>query len=146
MLAQEYFTKDEIIETLKNAKDYSEDDFYDLCEDMFHRDVYIRGTHEAYEALDTYTNDEELDGYKIALKGRVLEGRVGAGALVDRYELDQYAHMLTSEFDDEKVATMVEYIRGKTLFNKALDKAGLTIVDKPTKENLKKFIEAAKRL
>lgn len=146
MLAQEYFTKDEIIETLKNAKDYSEDDFYDLCEAMFHRDVYIRGAHEAYEALDTYTNDEELDGYKIALKGRVLEGRVGAGALVDRYELDQYCHSLTPMFDYEKIASMVEYIRGKTLFNKALDKAGLTIVDKTTEENLEKFIEAAKRL
>lgn len=146
MLAQEYFTKDEIIEKLKKAEDYSEDDFYDLCEAIFHRDDYITDPHEAYEALDTYTNDKELDGYKIALKGRVLEGRVGAGALVDRYELDQYCHLLTPMFDYKKIASMVEYIRGKTLFNKALDKAKLTIVDKTTEENLEKFIEAAKRL
>lgn len=144
MLSQEYFTKDEIIETLKSAKDYSEDDFYDLCEAMFHRDDYIRGTHEASEALETYTNDKELDdGYETGLKGKT-----GAIVLVDRYELDQFAHIMTSLCKDEdvKIASMVEYIRGKTLFNKALDKAKLSIVDKPTKENVKKFIEAAKRL
>lgn len=140
-MLERYFTKDEITENLKNAKDYSEDDFYDLCEVMFHRDAYIRGAHEAYEALDTYTNDEELDGYETG-----LEGRVGAAVLVERYELDQYCNPLTSMFDYEKIASVVEYIRGKILFNKALKKASLTIVDKTTEENLQKFIEAAKRL
>lgn len=145
MSEQEYFTKDEIIETLKNAEDYSAYDFYDLFEAMFHKDYYITGTHEANEAneaLETYTNDEELDGYKTD-----LEGKVGAVVLAERFELDQFGSILTPLYDEpEKLATMVEYIRGNTLFKEALNKANIDMFEETTEENLKKFIEAAKRL
>lgn len=41
---------------------------------------------------------------------------------------------------------MVEYIRGEVLFTEALSKAGLTMDSEASEENLKKFIEAAKKL
>lgn len=141
MVENEYFAKDEIIETMKNAEDYSENDFYDLCEAMFNRD-YITGKHEASEALATYANDEELDGYETA-----LEGEVGAAVLVERYELDQFASIRTPLFNEpEKLANRVEYIRGERLFNKALNKANLYTFEETTEENLAKFAKAVEDL
>lgn len=142
MLVKDYFTKDEIVEIMQNANEYLANDFYDLCESLFTRDDYIIDTHEASEALETYKNDEELDGYKINLKGTV-----GAIVLVERYELDQLGILLTPLFSEpEKLANRVEYIRGKRLFYKALSKADIDLFEAPTEENLKQFIEAAKKL
>ena len=141
MLTNEYFTKDEIIETLQSARDYDVDDFYDLFQAMFNSDYYIIGTYEASQALEAYKNDEELDGYKTK-----LDGEVGAIVLVERYGLDQFGEVSTQLDNPEELANMVEYIRGETLFNEALNKAGLDMDSETTKQNIKKFIEAAKRL
>lgn len=142
MLVNDYFTKDEIIETMQNAKEYIAHDFYDLCEAMFNRDYYSIDTHEAAQALETYKNDKKLDGYKTN-----LDGTIGAMVLVERYELDQFGNILTSLFDEpEKLADRVEYIRGKRLFNEALKKADIDLFEAPTEESLKKFIEATKEL
>lgn len=142
MLVNDYFTKDEIIETMQNAKEYIANDFYDLCEAMFNRDYYIIDTHEASEALETYKNDKKLDGYKTK-----LDGTIGAMVLVERYELDQFGSILTPLFNEpEKIADRIEYIRGKRLFNETLNKADIDMFEATTKENLKKFIEATKKL
>ena len=141
MLVNKYFTKDEIIETMENAEEYGESNFDSLFEAMFNRDYYIIGTYEASEALGTYKNDERLDGYKTN-----LDGLTGAAVLVERYELNQCGNILTPLDDPEKLANMVEYIRGETLFDEALNKANIDMFEAPTKENLEKFIEAAKKL
>ena len=137
MLEQEYFTKEEIIETLKNAEDYDVNDFDELFDSMFNNDYYIIGTYKAAEALETFKNDEKLDGYETS-----LNGVFGAIELVKQYDLDQFGEVLTSLEDPEKLANMVEYIRGETLFNEALYKAGLTMDSEATQENIKKFIAA----
>ena len=141
MLKNEYFTKDEIIEAMENAEEYSADDFDELLSDLFDGDYYIIGTYEASEALATYKNDEELDGYKTD-----LDGVFGAIELVKQYELEQFGEVFTPLEDPEKLASGVEYIRGENLFNEALNKAGLDMDSETTEENLKKFVEAAKRL
>ena len=141
MLTNEYFTKDEIIETMQNAEDYSADDFDELFDYMFNSDYYIIGTYEASKALETYKNDEKLDGYETA-----LNGVFGAIELVKQYESDQFGDAYTPLDNPEQVANMVEYIRCETLFDEALNKADLTIVSEATEQNTQKFIEAAKRL
>lgn len=141
MLEHEYFTKDEIIKTMKNAEEYSADDFDGLFEDLFNRDYYIIGAYEASEALATYKNDEELDGYKTE-----LDGVFGAIELVKQYKSDQFGEVSTQLDNPEKLANMVEYIRGETLFNEALNKASVDMDSETTKQNSKKFLEAAKRL
>ena len=142
MMIKDYFTKDEIIETMQSAKEYIANDFYDLFEAMFSRDYYITGTHEASEALIAYKNDKKLDGYKTK-----FDGEIGAVELVERYELDQFGNILTPLFNEpEKVANRVEYIRGKHLFTVVLSKANLDISETTTEENLEKFIEATKEL
>ena len=141
MLENEYFTKDEIIETMQNAEDYRADDFDELFNDLFNSNYYIIGTYEASKALETYKNDEELDGYKID-----LDGVFGAMELVKKYEFDQFGDGYTQLDNPEELANMVEYIRGETLFNEALNKAGLDMVSDTTKQNIKKFIEATRRL
>lgn len=141
MLTNEYFTKEAIIETLKNAEDYSVDSFDDLFASMFNSNYYIIGTYEASEALAAYKNDEELDGYKTD-----LDGAFGAIELVKHYESDQFGEVSTQLDNPEELATMVEYIRGETVFNEVLNKAGLDMDSEATKQNIKKFIEAAKRL
>lgn len=141
MLTNEYFTKDEIIETMQNAEDYSADDFDELFNYMFNSDYYIIGTYEASEALETYKNDEKLDGYETA-----LNGVFGAIELVKQYESDQFGEASTPLDDPEKLANMVEYIRGESLFGEALIKASLDMDSETTKQNIKKFIEATKKL
>ena len=141
MLTKEYFTKDEIIKTMQNAEAYSADDFDELFNSMFNSDYYIIGTYEASQALETFENDEKLDGHETT-----LDGVFGAIDLVKQYDLDQFGGVLTSLEDPEKLANMVEYIRGETLFNEALNKASLDMDSETTKQNIKEFIEAAKRL
>lgn len=141
MLTNEYFTKDEIIETMQNAEDYSADDFDELFDYMFNSDYYIIGTYEAIEALETYKNDEKLDGYETA-----LNGVFGAIQLVKQYESDQFGDAFTPLDDPEKLASMVEYIRGESLFGEALIKASLDMDSETTKQNIQKFIEATKKL
>lgn len=141
MLTNKYFTKDEIIETLENANEYSADDFESLFDDMFNSDYYIIGTYKASKALETFKNDGALDDYATA-----LNSVFGAIDLVKQYELDQFGEVNTPLGDPESVANTVEYIRGEHAFNKALDKAGLDIDSKATAQNIKKFIQAAKTL
>ena len=142
MLVKDYFTKDEIIETMRKAEDYSVDDFDELFNSMFNRNSYIIGTYAAAKALETYKNDEELDGYKTK-----LDGALGAMVLVERYELDHFGRILTPLYSEpEKLANRVEYIRGKRLFNEALSKADIDLFEAPTEEILKNFIVAATEL
>ena len=141
MLTKEYFTKDEIIKTMQNAEEYSEPGFECLFDAMINNCDYIIGTYEAAQALETFKNDKKLDGYETD-----LDGVFGAIELVKQYESDQFGEVHTPLDNPEKVANMVEYIRGETLFNGALDKAGLTMDSEATKQNTKKFIEAAKGL
>ena len=137
MLKNEYFTKDEIIEAMKNAEEYSTDDF----DELFNSDNYIIGTHEASQALEAYKNDEELDEYKTK-----LDGVLGAIELVKQYELDQFGKVSTPLEDPIKLASGVGYIRGENLFNEALNKAGLDMDSETTEQNNKKFITATKEL
>lgn len=141
MLINDYFTKDEIIEAMENAKEYHEPNFECLFDDMINSNDYIIGTYKASQALETFKNDEKLDGYETD-----LDGVFGAIELVEQYESDQFGDVSTPLDDPEKLANMVEYIRGETLFYKALNNAGLDINSKATEQNTQKFIEAAKRL
>lgn len=141
MLENEYFTKEEIVEAMENAEDYSVDDFDELFNSMFNSDYYIIGTYEAAKALETYKNDEELDGYKTA-----LDGVFGAIELVEQYESDQFGEVSTPLDDPEKLANMVEYIRGENLFGEALSKADIDMDSEASNQNVEKFIETAKKL
>lgn len=141
MLENEYFTKDEIVETLENATEYGASDFDELFNDMFNSDYYIIGTYKAAEALKTFTNDENIDDYKTD-----LDGVFGAIELIQQYEIDQFGKTSTPLDDPEKLANMVEYIRGEHLFNEALNNASLDADSATTEENIKSFIAAAKEL
>ena len=69
MIVKDYFTKNEIIEVLKSAEDYGEADFEGLFDSMVNNDDYILSTYEAAQALETFKNDEKLDGYETSLDG-----------------------------------------------------------------------------
>lgn len=141
MIVKDYFTKNEIIEVLKSAEDYGEADFEGLFDSMVNNDDYILSTYEAAQALETFKNDEKLDGYETS-----LDGVFGAIELVQQYESDQFGEVLTPLYNPEKLANMVEYIRGENLFNEALNIAGLDMDSVTTAENIQKFIKAAKTL
>ena len=141
MLTKEYFTKDEIIKTMQNAEDYDVSSFEDLFNSMFNSDYYITGMYEASQALETFKNAEELDGCKTN-----LDGVFGAIELIKQYELDQFGEVLTPLDEPQRVANMVEYIRGENCFNEALNRANIDVDSETTEENLKKFISATKEI
>lgn len=141
MLSNDYFTKDEIIETMENAKEYDAPDFECLFESMISNNYYIVADYEAAQALETFKNNKKLDGYKTD-----LDGVFGAIELVKQYESDQFGEGYIPLDNPEEVANMVEYIRAKTLFNEALNHAKLKMNSKATEQNIKKFVEAAQKL
>ena len=141
MLEQEYFTKEQLAEVLQGATDYSADDFDELFNSMLNSDYYIVGKYEAAKALETFKNDEALDGYTTD-----LDGIFGAIELVKHYETDLFEQTPTPLDDPESVANTVEYIRGEHVFNEVLDRAGLDFDSAATAENIQKFIKAAKTL
>lgn len=141
MLEQEYFTKKEIVETLRNAKDYDVDSFEDLFNSMFNDDYYIMYAYNAVVALEAFQNDQKLDGYETE-----LDGTFGAIELVKQYELKEFGEVNTSLEDPVKLANMVEYIRGEVSFKKALNIAGLDFDSETTAENIQKFIKATEKL
>ena len=141
MLEQEYFTKEQLVEVLQSATDYDTDSFDDLFNDMFNSDYYIVGKYEAAKALETFKNDETLDGYKTD-----LDGSFGAIELVKHYETNLFEQTPTPLDDPESVANTVEHIRGEHVFNEALDRAGLEFDSETTAENMYKFIEAVQTL
>ena len=141
MLEQEYFTKKEIIETLRNAKDYDVDSFEELFNSMFNSDYYVMYAYNAVVALEAFQNDQKLDGYETE-----LDGTFGAIELVKQYELKEFGEVNTSLEDPVKLANMVEYIRGEVSFKKALNVAGLDFDSETTEENIQKFIKAANTL
>ena len=141
MSAKKYFTKEEIVEVLKTADEYNVSDFECLFESMIRSSDYILGTYEAVGALENFKNDEELDRYRTG-----LDGIFGAIELVKWYEIDQFREQYTALDDPQQVANMIEYIRSETLFCKALRGAQINIKSEANKSNIKKFIEAAKKL
>ncbi len=141
MLEQEYFTREQLVEVLQGATDYGADDFDELFNDMFNSDYYIVGKYEAAKALETFKNDEVLDGYTTS-----LDGIFGAIELVKHYETNLFEQLPTPLDDPESVANTVEYIRGEHVFNEVLDRAGLEFDSAATEENVQKFIKAATTL
>ena len=141
MLEQEYFTKNEIIKIMQNAKDYDVDSFEDLFNSMFNSDYYVMYAYNAVVALEAFQNDQKLDGYETE-----LDGTFGAIELVKHYELEEFGEVNTSLEDPVKLVNMVEYIRGEVSFKKALNIAGLEIDSTATEENMHKFIKAANTL
>ena len=141
MLINEYFTKEQLAEVLQGATDYSADDFDELFNDIFNSDYYIVGKYEAAKALETFKNDEALDGY-----ATTLDGSFGAIELVKHYETNLFEQTPTPLDDPESVANTVEYIRGEHVFNEVLDRARLEFDSETTAENMYKFIEAVKTL
>lgn len=141
MLEQEYFTKNEIIKIMQNAKDYDVDSFEDLFNSMFNSDYYVMYAYNAVVALEAFQNDQKLDDYETE-----LDGTFGAIELVKQYELKEFGEVNTSLEDPVKLANMVEYIRGEVSFKKALNIAGLEIDSTATEKNIQKFIKATEKL
>ncbi|OYR87346.1 hypothetical protein [Lactobacillus taiwanensis] len=125
----EYFTDDEIKETLLNNLDEYEGiedyTFDDVFNDLFNSDYYIIGYKEAVDALEEY-------------------GIFNALEEVQRWDEDNFGHWETDYTNTEAVANMLEYIHASEYMNDMLDRAGLDMSDETTPENVNKLIKTLK--
>lgn len=125
----EYFTDDEIKETLLDNLDGYEGingyTFEDVFNDLFNSDYYIIGYREAADALEEY-------------------GIFNALEEVQQFDVESFGHWDTDYTDPEKVANMLEYIHASKYMQDMLDDAGLYLDDETTTENVGKFIETLK--
>lgn len=125
----EYFTEDEIKETLLNNLDGYEGiadyTFEDVFNDLFDSDYYFIGYKEAADALEKY-------------------GIFNALEEVQRWDVENFGHWDTDYTDPEKVANMLEYIHASKYMQDMLDDAGLYLEDETTTKNVNKFIETLK--
>lgn len=89
----EYFTRKEALETLRETLNGYNDYYCDLQHHAFNEDYYIVGRYVAKKALEEY-------------------GVFKAIEEVERYERDNFGEIYTSLSDPEKVANMLWYIIG----------------------------------
>ena len=129
MTKSEYFTDDEIKETLldnldgyEGIEDYTFDDVFN---DLFNSDYYIIGYKEAEEALQEY-------------------GIFNALEEVQRWDVENFGHWDTDYTDPEKIANMLEYIHASEYMQDMLDRAGLYLEDETTTKNVNKLIKTLK--
>lgn len=125
----EYFTEDEIKETLLNnldgyegIEDYTFDDVFN---DLFNSDYYIIGYKEAEAALQEY-------------------GIFNALEEVQQFDVENFGHWDTDYTDPEKITNMLEYIHASEYMNDMVDRAGLDMSDETTAENVNKLIKTLK--
>lgn len=125
----EYFTEDEIKETLLNNLDgYEGIDSYtfeDVFNDLFNSDYYIIGYKEAADALEKYGIFKALDE-------------------VQQFDVENFGHWDTDYTDPEKVANMLEYIHASKYMQDILNDVGLYLEDATTTENVNFLIETLK--
>ena len=125
----EYFTDDEIRETLlnnldgyKGIEDYT---FEDVFNDLFNSDYYIIGYKEAENALKEYGVFKALEE-------------------VQQFDVENFGHWDTDYTDPEKVANVLEYIHANEYMQDMLGRACLAMYDETTTENVNKFIKTLK--
>lgn len=128
-MTTEYFTDDEIKETLldnldgyEGIADYTFDDVFN---DLFNSDYYIIGYKEAEDALEKY-------------------GVFNALEEVQQFDIENFGHWDTDYTDPEKVANVLEYIHANEYMQDVLVDVGLYLEDETTPENVNKFIETLK--
>ena len=125
----EYFTDDEIKETLlnnldsyKGIEDYTFDDIFN---DLFNSDYYIIGYKEAEAALQEYGVFKALEE-------------------VQEFDVENFGEWDTDYTDPEKVANMLEYIHASEYMQDMLNRARLDLSDETTIENVNRLIETLK--
>lgn len=125
----EYFTDDEIKETLLDNLDEYEGinnyTFDDVFNDLFNSDYYIIGYKEAEDALKEYGVFKALDE-------------------VQRFDIENFGEWNTDYTDPEKVANMLEYIHASEYMQDMLNEAGLYLSDETTAENVNLLVETLK--
>lgn len=125
----QYFTNDEIKETLlANIDGYEGINSYDferVFDDLFNNDFYIIGYAKAEKALEEYGIFKALEE-------------------VQNYDVENFGEWTTDYSDPEKVSNMLEYIHANEYMQDMLDRAGLSLDDETTIENVDKFIETLK--
>ena len=128
-MTTEYFTEDEIKETLlDNLDGYEGIDSYtfdDVFNDLFNSDYYIIGYKEAEEALEKY-------------------GIFNALEEVQQFDIENFGEWDTDYADPEKIANILEYIHASKYMQDMLDEAGLYLEDATTTENVNLLIETLK--
>ena len=128
-MTTEYFTDDEIRETLlnnldgyKGIEDYT---FEDVFNDLFNSDYYIIGYREAEDALKEYGVFKALEE-------------------VQKFDVENFGHWDTDYTDPEKVANILEYIHANEYMQDVLVDVGLYLEDETTTENVNKLIKTLK--
>lgn len=129
MTKSEYFTDDEIKETLldnldgyEGIEDYTFDDVFN---DLFNSDYYIIGYKEAEDVLKEYGIFKALEE-------------------VQEFDVENFGEWDTDYTDPEKIANMLEYIHASEYMQDMLDRAGLYLEDETTTKNVNKLIKTLK--
>lgn len=122
----ETFTKQElasqVLAIMEDSDEQDYNDFDELFNACFNESEYIIGTYKAAQALNDFKPNDELDPVDTS---SLTDGAFGAIGLIQQYEEDNFAEVNTDLSNPEKVASMVAYIRGESLFDEVLDDLGL---------------------
>lgn len=113
-------------------------DFSTINENLFDEEYSFNGDrHVALVGLEDFFNQPEIDdGIETS-----ENGFYGVVQLVGAYAESHMGINFIDEENEYYLISMLNYIRGNTVFDKALANAGLTSRDEVTKENIAKFVK-----
>lgn len=118
-----------IVSNMEDAQASDFHDFDELFDYCFNSSEYIIDTYESAKALNNFKPDEENDPVDTR---KLTDGAFGAIGLVQKYEQDEFGEVNTDLSDPEKVASMVAYIRGESLFGDVIDDLNLDMDSDPS--------------
>lgn len=123
-------------------KHYDKIDFKLIKENLFDEDYCFSGSyHVALSGLEYFANQPDID----ADSDTYVDGYSGVVQLVGSYWAWHFGIDFIDEENEGELASRLNYIRGTTVFNKALKHAELTEKDLATKENIDAFTKGLEK-
>lgn len=109
-------------------------DLSSMAQETFEDETRNMGYDYAKKEVEKFVNDETIDPYET-----LMDGTFGAIELCQKYMEDEYGEMSINLGDPEKVANLIDAIRGEGVFYEMLDKLDIDSNDTLNDEIIKKI-------
>lgn len=109
-------------------------DLASMAQETFEDETRNMGYDYAKKEVEKFVNDETIDSYET-----LMDGTFGAIELCQKYMEDEYGEILINLGDPEKVANLIDAIRGEAVFYEMLDRLDIDSNDTLNDEIIKKI-------
>lgn len=130
----EEFNYNTMLSTIADELENGSQSLEDIQMDTTSRDLWIIGTYKASQALEEFSEEDQL------YASTTLNGVFGAIEYVKNYEEDMFGNVNTDLTDPEKVANMVAYINIECVLNDLSEKFDIDIEEELTDQQANNIV------